>query len=69
MITTTGNSFLDLLMENDETKMKEWISSYGKPAKPVSPIYFFYDLPESERLQEEQTYDIKILGREAYDSG
>lgn len=55
-------------MENDETKLRNWITSYGKPAKPVSPIYFFYDLPEDEKLKEEQTYGIKIKDKEMYNN-
>jgi hypothetical protein len=61
-----NESFIDILKENDEDKMREWISSYGKKAKAVSPIYFFYDLTPEDQLKEEDLYDIKVKERSCY---
>lgn len=43
-----SKSFIDLLIENDENHIKEWVKSNGKRAKPVSPIFYIDDLPEDE---------------------
>ena len=49
------SNFLDLLKENNEEKLKEYISMNGKKRKPISPVYFFFfldnekgDLPHGE---------------------
>ena len=43
-----SDPFIDLLMRNDSDEIRDYINSKGKRAKPVSPIYFFSDLPKED---------------------
>ncbi len=45
-----NENFIDILIENDENKIKQWVRSNGKRAKPVSPIFYIDDLPENEAI-------------------
>jgi hypothetical protein len=58
--------FIEVLKENNEDKLKDWLSSYGKKPKPVSPIYFFFDLPEEDKIKEESLYGIQVKERSNY---
>ena len=53
------SNFMDLLKENNEEKLKEYISMNGKKRKPISPVYFWLeednekgDLPHGEQYED-----------------
>lgn len=49
---------LNILLEKNEKKIKQWINSNGKKAKPVSPIYLFSDLSEESFKNIKEKYNL-----------
>lgn len=40
--------FIDILNNNDEDEIRDYVISKGKKPKPVSPIYYISDLTEEQ---------------------
>ena len=45
---TQREEFDNLLLRNDEEEVKEYIKRYGKPRKPISPLFFILKEGENE---------------------
>lgn len=55
-----SNSFIDLLMNNVKEDILDYVKSFGKGPKPVSPIYYFEDLTEEQtKIYKKPIYDCK----------
>lgn len=49
-----SGTFIDILKDNDENKLKEFLLENGKKAKPFSPFYFVNkDDDKKEEVQHE----------------
>lgn len=43
-----NNNFIDLLINNVKEDIINYVKSFGKRPKPVSPIYYIEDLTEEQ---------------------
>lgn len=43
-----NSNFIDLLINNVKEDIIDYVKSFGKGPKPVSPIYFIDDLTEEQ---------------------
>ena len=55
-----NSEFKSYITENKEEQLIQLIKNNGKKPKPVSPIYYFKDLPEEERIKVEEEYSINV---------